>query len=145
MPLRRQMRERAVADPVHVAQRDGARLQRLARADDDLRLGGVEPHDEERLAACARHGGAEAEAAPLADRVMNDAGVAAQHAAVDMDDLAGHHRAGREALDDIGVMAARARSRCPGCRACRRRRARSGGRFRAPRSWCSRRAESAAC
>ena len=41
--------ERAVAEPVDVAQLNAARAQRLARADHDAARGGIEPHDVERL------------------------------------------------------------------------------------------------
>ena len=62
------------------------RLQRLARADDDARPVGIEVHDIERLAR------GDADAAALADRVAQDAVMAAEHAAVDMDDVAGRWR-----------------------------------------------------
>ena len=88
-PSRADRRERAVAEPVHVREPDAAGRQRLARADDHLRRVGVEPDDVERLAD------RDAEAAALADGVVDDALVAAEHAAVEMDDLAGPRRAGR--------------------------------------------------
>ena len=65
------------------------------------RAGGVERDDVERL------GGGDAEAAPLADGVVDDAGVAAEHAAVDMDDVAGLAAPGQQALDHVAVMAGR--------------------------------------
>ncbi len=58
---------------------------------------GIEPHDVERLAD------REAEAAALADGVVDDALVAAEHAAVEMDDLAGLRGAGPQPLDDVAV------------------------------------------
>ena len=82
MPFGRNVRQRAVAQPVDVAQIDLVGLQRLARADDDARALGVEMHDVERLAR------GDADAAALADRVAQDAVMAAEHAAVDMDDVA---------------------------------------------------------
>ena len=94
---------------------DHAGRQRLARADDHAGRLGLEADDIERLA------GGEAEALPLADRVVDDALVAAEHAAVEMDDLAALHGARLEPLDDVAVAALRARSRCPGCRPSRRR------------------------
>ncbi len=100
-PAERQ--DRAVADPVDVAQRH-------ARASPAPRAGrrppaprGVEPHHEQRLAARRRRRGRRA----LADGVMDDAVVAAEHAAVQMDDVARHRRARAQALDDVGVTAAR--------------------------------------
>ena len=75
--------DRAVADPVHVAQRDAPRRERLARADHDAARCRVEAHHVERLA------GRDAEPAPLADGVMDDAVMAAEHAAVEIDDVAG--------------------------------------------------------
>ena len=75
--------------------------QRLPGPDDHAGLLGVETDDVERLAD------GEAQALPLADRVMDDALVAAEHAAVDMDDLAALHGAGLQALDDVAVAALR--------------------------------------
>ena len=72
--------ERSVAEPVHVGDADRAGRQRLARADDDARPLGIEPHHVERLAD------RQAEAAPLTDGVVDDAAMAAEHPAVDMDD-----------------------------------------------------------
>ena len=59
-----------------------ARGQRLARADDDPPAGRIEVDDVERLAD------GDADAAALADRVVDDAGMAAEDAAVDVDDVA---------------------------------------------------------
>ena len=50
------------------------------------RDGGVEPHHIKRRA------GRDAEPAPLADGEMDDAVVTAEHAAVEIDDLAGRRR-----------------------------------------------------
>ena len=75
-----------------------ARRQRLARTDDHAASGRVEMDDVERLAD------GDADAAPLADRVVDDAVVAAEHAAVDVDDVAGLAGAGLEPLDDVGVV-----------------------------------------
>ena len=79
---------RAGADPVEIAQFDARRGERLARPDDHARLGRVERDDIERF------GRGDAEAAALADRVMEDAVVAAKHAPVDMHDVAGLGGAG---------------------------------------------------
>ncbi len=56
--------------------------QRLARADDDPPPGGIEVDDIERLAD------RDADAAALADGVVDDALMAAEHPAIDMDDVA---------------------------------------------------------
>src|SRR5690606_10096268 len=53
--------ERGVPEPVHVAQDDAMRLQRLTRAHHDAGLVGVDMNDIERFAA------GNADAAPLAD------------------------------------------------------------------------------
>ncbi len=82
MPLGGNVAEAAIAEPVDVAQMDALRLQRLARADDHAAAGGVEMHDVERLAR------GDADAAALADRVVQDAVMAAEHAPVDVDDVA---------------------------------------------------------
>ena len=101
MPVGRDVVERAVAQPVDGAQIDLVGLQRLARADDDARPLGVEVHDVERLA------GGDADAAPLADRVAQDAVMAAEHAAVDMDDVAGRGGVRLQLGDDVGILALR--------------------------------------
>ena len=75
--------ERAVADPVDVAQRDAIHPQRLARTHHDAAAVGVEPHHIQRRA------GGDAQSAPLADGEMNDALMPADDAAVEVDDIAG--------------------------------------------------------
>ena len=100
-PVGRDGVERTVAQPVDVAQEDLARLQRLARTDDDAGPLGIEMHDIERLA------GRDADAAPLADRVAQDAFMAAEHAAVDMDDVAGRGGGRLQLGDDVGIFALR--------------------------------------
>ena len=87
----------AIADPVDVAQHDAVHLQRLARADHDAAVGGLQPHHVKR------RGGRDAEAAALADGEIGDAVVAAEHAAVEIDDVAGVHRVRTQAGDDVGV------------------------------------------
>ena len=76
---------------------DQAGGQGLPGADDHAGLLGVEADDIERLAD------GQAEALPLADRVVDDALVAAEHAAVEMDDLAALHGARLETLDHVAV------------------------------------------
>ena len=93
--------ERAVADPVDVAQRDAAHGQRLARADDDALRRRVQRDDVER------NGTGDLEALPLADGEMNDAVVAAQHIAIEIDDVARRGSAGLQPLDHVGVAAGR--------------------------------------
>src|SRR5262249_5395257 len=61
----------------------------------------IEPHHIERMA------GSDAEPSPLAHGEMDDAGMSAQHAAVEMDDVARLGRAGLEPLDHLGVAARR--------------------------------------
>jgi hypothetical protein len=58
-------------------------------------------HHVERIA------GGHAEALALADRVMNDAGMLAEHPPVNMDDVAGQRRIRLELGDHIGVFALR--------------------------------------
>ena len=91
----------AFADPIDVAQHDAAHAQRRARTDHDLAALGVEPHHVERRAG--RH----AQAAALADGEMDDAGMRAQHVAVEIDDLAGFRRARLQPLDHVRVVAGR--------------------------------------
>ena len=64
--------------------------------------GGVQADDVEGVALVAFLA-ADAQALPLADRVMDDAVVAAHDAAVDMDDVAGFYGAGAELLHHLGV------------------------------------------
>src|SRR5581483_12501356 len=82
-PLPGQFGEPPVADPVDVAKKEAVRGERLARADDDTPARGVEMNDVERLPD------GDADAAALPDRIADDAVVAAEHATVDMDDVAG--------------------------------------------------------
>src|SRR5690606_3874471 len=70
----------AVADPVDAAQMQTAGGERIARPDDDTAAAGVEMDDIERLAR------RDADAAALADGVVDDSVVAAEHATVDVDD-----------------------------------------------------------
>jgi flagellar hook-length control protein FliK len=97
----KRLTKRAVADPVNIAQEYAAHAQRLARADNDLTALGVEPHHVKRRA------GGNAQAAALADGEMNDAGMRAQHAAVEIDDRARFRRARLQPLDHLGVMTRR--------------------------------------
>ena len=78
-----------------------SRPQRLARADHDAARRRIEPHHEKRL------GRGDAEAAALADGEIDDAVVPAEHAAVEIDDLAGLERVRLQPLDDVGVAAGR--------------------------------------
>ena len=99
--LGRNAAERLVAQPVDLAQMQPARRQRLARADDHPPAGRVEMDHIERLAD------RDADAAALADRVVDDALVAAEHAPVDMDDVARLAGAGLQPLDHLGIVALR--------------------------------------
>src|SRR5262249_46279845 len=91
----------AVADPVDVAQHDAVHLQRLTRADHDAPARPLEPQDIERRPGC------DAEAAALPDGEIGDAVVLPDHAAVEIDDLAGLHRVRPQPGDDVGVAAGR--------------------------------------
>src|SRR5665811_429374 len=91
----------AVADPIHVAQHDTAGAQRRARADHDAAALGIEPHHIERRAS------RQAQSAALADGEMDDAGMRAQHMAVEIDDLAGFRRARLEPLDHVRIVPGR--------------------------------------
>ena len=94
--------KRAVAEPVHLVHRRPCGCASAARGPTTTRRAlGVEPDHEERLAA------ADAEAAALADGVADDALVAAEHAAVEVDDLAGLGGAGPQLLDHRGIGAVR--------------------------------------
>ncbi len=99
--MRHGLVDRAVAEPVDVAQPDTARAQRLARTDHDSPGGGVEPHHIERRA------GGDAETTPLADGEMNDAVMMAEHPAAEIDDFARTRGARPQPFDDVGVMPGR--------------------------------------
>ena len=64
-------------------------------------LAGVQAHHVER------RGTGDLQALPLADGEMDDAVVAAEHVAVEIDDVAGGRRAGLQPLDHVGVAAGR--------------------------------------
>ena len=81
--------ERAVADPVDVTKPDAIHPQRLARPHHDAAAGRIELDDIERRA------GGDAEPLALADGEMNDALMAADDAAIEIDDVAGLDRAGQ--------------------------------------------------
>jgi hypothetical protein len=78
--------KRQVTKPVDVPQDQPARIERFARADDHPPRAGIEMHHIERIA------GGHADAAALADGEMDDAGMLAEHPAVNMHDLAGQRR-----------------------------------------------------
>src|SRR5262245_42425531 len=90
--------ERTFADPVDVAQHDAAHPQRLTRTDNDTPPLGIKAHNVERCA------GGNAETTPLTDRKMNDAGMAAQHFTVKIDDIAGLGRTWLQPFDYVGVV-----------------------------------------
>ena len=73
----------------------------VTRSHYDLVALGIEADHEQRL------GSGDLQAAALADRVVDDALVAAEVAAVDVHDIAGLQRAGLQTLDDAGVAALR--------------------------------------
>src|SRR6476620_4580143 len=75
--------------------------QPLARPDHDLAAHGIKADHVKRL------GRRDADAATLADRVVDDAAMAAEHTAIDVDDVACLCGAGPEALDDVGIAASR--------------------------------------
>ena len=81
---------------------DPASRQRFARADDDAGPRGVQFDDKQR---CAGAEAAKPQAAPLANRVMDDARMASEHPAINMHDVARHRRARRQAFDEIAVSA----------------------------------------
>ena len=71
----RHTRRRWVREPVHLFRDQGSAQQLRARAEDDRVRRGVEPGYVQRL------GGRDPQAVPLADGVIDDAGVRAEHAA----------------------------------------------------------------
>src|SRR5690606_26636764 len=90
----RQRVESAVAQPIDVAQGQPVRLECLAGTDDHPAARRVELHHEERLAL--RLAGAEAKSAALTDRIARNAFMPAEHAPVEMHDLARLRDAGTQ-------------------------------------------------
>src|SRR5208282_3074708 len=80
----RQIGEFAPTDPIDIAQPKPPHRQGGARTDYDARIGRVEGDNVKRLGR--RH----ANAAPLANGIMNYAIVSSEHATVDVNDLAGN-------------------------------------------------------
>ena len=95
-------RGRRLGQPVDLGEAHGIAGERRARADHDpVRVGLQADHVERRLRT------AQPQAAALADGVVDDAVVAAGHAAVRIDDLAGLGGARAQGLHDPGVGAVR--------------------------------------
>src|SRR5690242_11972143 len=91
--------DRAIAEPVHVAQANATGPQCFARADHDAPQRRVKTHDIERRT------GSDTKPAPLANGEMDDAVMAAEHTTLQIDDLAGPGSAGTQPFDDIGIAA----------------------------------------
>src|SRR5215470_6733776 len=91
--------DRAIAQPVHIAQANAAGPQCFARADHNPAQRRIETHDIER-----RTGG-NAKPAALTDGKMNNALMAAEYAALEIDDLAGPGGARTQPFDHIGIAA----------------------------------------
>src|SRR6185437_11221700 len=89
--------EHTVADPVDVAKPDAIHPQRLARTDDDAVRRRVEPQHVKRLV------GRNAQSLALADGEVRDALMGAEHAAIEVDDVARLHRIRLQPADDVGV------------------------------------------
>ncbi len=89
--------DRAVAQPIHVTQPHPAGAQRLARTDDHAPRLRIEAHDIERMT------GGDAEPPTLADREVDDARMASEPAAFEVDDVARLGGARLEPLDHLGV------------------------------------------
>ena len=79
----REILERVLAKPVHFAKGELPHAERLAGAHHHLAARGIELQHIERLAR------GDANALTLADRVVDDPAMAAEHAPVDMHDVAG--------------------------------------------------------
>ena len=95
------IRQGIIAQPVDVAQIDFAGLERLARTDNDARIARIEMHDIERIARRNTN------AAALADRIMDNAFMAPEHTAIDMDDIAGVGGFRLQLGNNIGIFALR--------------------------------------
>src|SRR6516162_10392333 len=91
--------DRAIAQPVHIAQANAAGPQCFARANHNPAQRRIETHDIERRTA------GNAKPAALTDGKMNNAPMAAEYAALEIDDLAGPGGARTQPFDHIGIAA----------------------------------------
>src|SRR5690606_38305076 len=91
----------AVPQPVDVAEVEPACFERFLRPHDDTPGAGIEMYHVERFAH------RDTDAAALADGEMQYAVVPAQHAAVEMHDLAAERRIRAQLVDDVGILALR--------------------------------------
>src|SRR5262249_44601886 len=92
--------DHAVAQPIDLTQTNAASPQGFARADHDPPRGRIETHHIKGR-TCGN-----AQSAPLADGEMNDAVMVSEHAAVQVDDVAGSGGAGTQPLDHVGIATA---------------------------------------
>src|SRR5215472_4527026 len=89
----------AIAEPVYVAEPNATGPQRFARADQYAARRRVETYDIEWGT------GGDAKPPPLTDSEVNNAVMAAEHAAIQIDDLAGSGGARTQPFDHIGITA----------------------------------------
>ena len=97
LDLDRLGRKRAVTEPVDILDRQFGAHERLARADDDAPIGGVDTDDVQRLAP------GDAEATALADRETGDPVVDAEGGAIDVDNWSRGLGLGSQARDGIDI------------------------------------------
>lgn len=90
---------RAVAEPVHVFKHDQPGVQDAARTDDDLVPVRIQANNVQRIAS------RKLQTPALADGEIEDAAVPAEHAAIDMDDVASLGSVRPQALHDVGIAA----------------------------------------
>ena len=115
-----------------------AHRQRRLRPDHDAPALRLQPQHVERLGLAA-----DLQPAALADGEVDQAPCAPSTRPSRSTISPGHRRLGPHLLHHRAHNRRRGRSRCPGCRACRRRRAPARARSRAPPAWACRPAESA--
>ena len=93
-----QVGERALANPIDVAQPEPRNGERGTRTDNHPGVGRIQGDHVERLGRC------NADPTSLANRIVNHAAMPSENTAVDMDDLAGNGGARHQALDHLRVM-----------------------------------------
>src|ERR1700691_1760711 len=93
--------DRAITEPIDVAQPNPAGAQRVARPHHDAARGSVETHNIKRRTGC------NTETAPLSDGEMNDAVMPANDAPIEIDDFTRRGGSRPKPLDHISIVSTR--------------------------------------
>jgi hypothetical protein len=93
--------ERAISDPVYIAQHDPTHAQRFTRTNDDTPTIGIKLHHVKRRTS------RNTETAALAHRKMNDAGMWSKHLPVEIHDIACFRCTRLQPFDHVGIVTRR--------------------------------------